>query len=1578
VLALAAFGLAMLLSPRATAAPPDFYWESPTRLSRGIGAYPQAIKTSGRVVVIWQENIASGTSGTAWLSLASYGPEGVERRDRFAGPFRYEAIGDPAKGEQSLSAPVLFSASDDGNGKMLVSVSTGERAVAIHESNDGGLSFLPLTTINLDAPVVSPRVFSKASGGWYLFVTRSQAFTRTQAAGGTPVTYESLSIFYSRSENGKTWTPFVPFVGGDIGLDPNFLPSAASTGQSDVVVFQTLSGGDRPSFQLYSMSSKDGGATWSAPRRVTDFPDPVYRDRLNPNDFDNQRPHVARIGSSLWLTWERRLLAGPAQIYAARLDEDGIVAPGSPERVTLGQGNCSEPRLYTIGEGADAEPAVAWFDDRRGSNRVFTAFRSGSLWTERDISGRARGDGAFGRAVYTQRGLYAFWQTGAGASSSVIGLVPDTTARAPAASALDFTPGSPSRRSRASVKWSVPDDSSGILGFSYLWSRNPSAEPPETVMALETLTRASFDANEDGDWYFSVRAQDYAGNWSPASRLRFVRDTTPPGAPLPEPPAASADGFLASSTFTLRWLPPPEQDIAGYTWILEYLGPLDRPPARRRPAGATPAALAPDEQPPVEYSLSPVTEYEQRLWTAREPAFPPPAIRTSAPRADFSNIDDGYWAFSVAAVDGVGNVGAASRAILRADKFRPYTTVSDVASARDDFGAIRLTIVGRGFADDGTITRLAIDEDGREPYDRVYELSTGDYSIVSDRLLRLAEVGELTAGRYRVGLYHPTRGWYFTGPRLSVDYSGTIKFGDMGAPWKPSWTFEPAPTSLIRISTLFMIVALALPALGMFLSLRQVAIVAGEFRAARFEAVALLEGKPMPVTERKRAAERAIRRGAGLTAKFALTISLLVIFIVLLVSIPLGLRMLGTQSEILARGLEQRARVLLESAVQGGKSYLPAKNVLELSLLPNQASAVAEARYMTITGFGASSTTDPDVVWASNDPGLADKIDGPSLVPGTTLLSDPLSTRVATMATEIDAKAQLEVGALAESIQQFQDEGRALAANLDAESQARLTLIAASARDLEKTLNEKLASIADASVASEPAFDATQLGETAEEFIFYKPILFRQGRESIYYRGLVRLSVSTETIVQQVKDARAALIQNVAVVAALALLIGIAGSFGLSRIIIGPLMKVVKGIETIRDEVDKKKLADFTIDVRTHDELSILAGTINEMTAGLVHAANEAEFLTVGKGVQKMFIPLVQNEIGEKLTTGFEDLPTHTFYGYYEGAKGVSGDYFDYHSLDGRFYAFIKCDVSGKGVPAALIMVGVATIFTTGFQDWVYKRDGIHLDILTAKINDFLYRRGFKGLFAAFIMGVYDSHTGNVYLCHAGDKFVRVYKPDQRTVVTHELASAPAAGAIDSELVKFSAAYKQVTIKLEPGDILLLYTDGFEESSRARRGRDFKQLFEDKKMVDREGNESFHREALVEQLSEDRIKAITEAIMTKGTFSLVKQDDPLGPEISYDFDFGSLEPGPEAMVLGLAAVEKVFRLVPDPQSTEKDQVIVDSKIDAILEQCWKQYSRFCSDKRPHPDVKRKEYQYYHRLKEDDQYDDLTMMVIKRK
>jgi hypothetical protein len=61
------------------------------------------------------------------------------------------------------------------------------------------------------------------------------------------------------------------------------------------------------------------------------------------------------------------------------------------------------------------------------------------------------------------------------------------------------------------------------------------------------------------------------------------------------------------------------------------------------------------------------------------------------------------------------------------------------------------------------------------------------------------------------------------------------------------------------------------------------------------------------------------------------------------------------------------------------------------------------------------------------------------------------------------------------------------------------------------------------------------------------------------------------------------------------------------------------------------------------------------MTHGLVKAALASQDLTIGKEVQKMFIPLDTDDLGRKLTSGYQDTPFAQFFGYYEGAKVFRG-----------------------------------------------------------------------------------------------------------------------------------------------------------------------------------------------------------------------------------------------------------------------------------------------------------------------------------
>jgi serine phosphatase RsbU (regulator of sigma subunit) len=1517
-----------LFLPEILPAQSDFYWEQPEVFSPAAGSFPVSAFNGSLSVIAWQESSrlsgsASPGDGQISVSLAVKVPGGPwQIRRAVGGPYVY-----------SGTEPSILSAALDDRGRILIAVAASSTQTEILISDDMGASFASYRVNSGSESAVAPRIYPRAGGGYLLFVTRGRD--------------QSLSLFYARSEDGSAWSAFEPFV-TESGLQLNFLPTHAALNGVDHVVFQSFVGGADviPAFQLFIKSSTDGGITWTPARRITSFQDTYTNTSAAPDRFDNQRPHLSVQGNNLFLVWERRFGTGSPQIYGAAIRTDGGLI-GLADRINTDDAYCNNPIAFQY----EGEPTIIWFDSRSGGNRAFLAQRQGINWQNYDLSG-ASGEVSFARPVVDGDGLFVFWQALSQGANRIFSLLPDTTVLSPRLTAQNFTPSRRTRGEQARISWNVPYDPSGIMGFSYSWSMSADEVPPRQLRVYTGTTTAAETAGEDGTWYFTLIAQDFAGNWSAPSRIAYIRDTTPPPAANIIPPPVDEEGYLLSNTFSFQWNPPPASDVAGYTWTLDYVSPMD-------------AYASLD---PAEFAL------------AAEEAFPlipspPPRILGTESAASYTNQDNGIWRFAVSAIDEVGNIGPPSNIIFRMNKYVPYTYVTYVDAGQDEQGILSIRILGRGFADGGQVTRIFLDQDGQPPYDREYFLDRGNYEVLSDREIAGLRVEDIEEGLYRLGMEHPLRGLYMTLPLVRVDETGTVKFGDFSRLWEPSWTIHPERRYRLDTALLIIIAIVIFCAIGLAVSIRGLGSVVAEGAAIRLEAVALITGDFMP-SEKKKRLRKLKRRGGGLRIKLASFTIVLVLLVVFMVSGSLYIMMTRTQEETLLKGLWDRSTVLLEGLASSARAYLPSGNVLELGFLPAQTAAIPEARYVTITGFGSGTTTYDDHVWATNDPDILSKIDTAEFQPGVSRLEDILSPRLKDIALQLDDQARAEVGDLSASINSLTQEALSLALRTDTASIQRLNDIQVSTRSLETRLTERLTVLAR-EIGSEPNFSTENLAEDGNRrYIFFKPVMFRQGSEDIYFRGLIRLEISIDSIIEQIAQGQRDLLRVILIVALTALAIGTFGALILSTLIIQPIRKLVAHVERIRDTDDKAKLEGVDINIKTQDEIAVLGNTINDMTHGLVKAALASQDMTIGKEVQKKFIPLETDREGNKLTSGFKDTKNVQFFGYYEGAKGVSGDYFDYQDLDGRYYAIIKCDVAGKGIPAALIMIQVATMFLNYFKQWKPSEKGMHIEEVVYQINDFIETLAFKGRFAAFTLALFDSQTGIIRFCNAGDNIVHWYDASERKMKTITLRETPATGVLPNFLVESKGGYMVQTFTIDHGDILFLYTDGIEEAKRRFRDENFKEI------ICSEGgapHDTPHANHVVgqgdEELGADRVEAIINAAMNKEPYSLYKYHNPEG-EIELQFDFSSCQGTVEEAIMAMVSVEKMFRLYKDPKAGDDSRVLVDKKVDGFLKEHFLQYRTYCSFTRESPG--NDAYMYYTRVKEDDQYDDLTIIGINRK
>jgi hypothetical protein len=1554
------------------------YWEPPTVFATG--RFPTVFATADGPLIIWQQSEASGGSGKAWIWRA-YLEGGQWKSDRIdQQPLSFQG-----------SEPLLYSANVSKSGVIAVAWPSSSKSFEVSLSKDGGKTFVRSGSVDSASTSVAPRIFPSSNEGWILFVTQGRpGVALDQGATTLPST---ISIYSSVSSDGSSWSVLSPLVAADENLSVNFLPASVPVEGHDLVVFQTLIPleGSVPShYMLMSKTSLDGGRSWSRAKVVTDYTDPSGGATAGPENYDNQRPALFALDGTALLVWERRMTKTTrTQIWSARLDGEGLIDPKSLSPVSPLTGSFMLSQTY---ESAH-RPMVVYIEDKLKGNAVYNASYRDDHWESESLGLSARGDPSesgltsFARVVVIKGRSYVAWQYDKANSSKIFMMRPVLHVDPPTLAALNFDPGRKSRNESANIRVNYPVDQSGVKGFAYIWSRGARPPVPSASQAAALIWRTGtvvpaseqtldLPAPQDGSWTLAVSIEDNAGNRSLPAEMTFVRKRTPPRPPIVLLPDTDQRGFLASNTFTINWQEAPDPDLAGYTWELRYAGPLQ--------GSATTVSgtrALPSQKPPLP-GLSP---YESELVQLAGPPVPPPVIRGTAPSFSQTNVDNGYYLFSVAAIDSVGNISDVSTVLLRADKYIPHTLVTQVEPSRDALGRTSLRILGRGFLTNGTIERIVLDRDGKSPYDVDRSAANGDYRLVSDREIDGFTFGDVETGQYRLGLYHSTRGWYWTPALVSVDLSGTIKYG-VEAAYKPAWRFLGARSQPLSIYDAFILAAILFAGLGIALSLRQIVLVAREGAEVRREVLALISGGPMPTKEKLRRARTLKKRWAGLRVKFTLTIGILVIFVVVLVSIPLGLLMIGTQRSALATGLEQRAKVLLESAAQGGRFFLGKEDaVTQLSFLPDQAKAMEGGVYITITGNSAQAkVAGQDVVYATNDDAIASKIDGSQFALGQSVMrtsgpgADPLAPLIASMAAELQTKSEEAIAQnLANKVRLAQEK---IGLGQSAQAAARRMEINNALDQEDRRIRETLRSISDGAVGSLPFFDVTKLASRPEDFLFYKPIIEYRPNDQLLYRGMVRLEVSTVHIVAELRSATANLVRITLVIAAIALGIGILGAFILSTAIVRPIKKLVLQIAKIRDTPDIETLAGERIEVATHDELFTLADTVNQMTDGLVKAAKASKELIVGKGIQKMFIPLDPAPGSRaKLSTGSRDEKDFEVFGYYEGAKGVSGDYWDFKSINARYHYFIKCDISGKGVSAALIMVQVATMVINYFNEWKKAMpSNIDLTQLAYQINDFIEERGYQGRFAAFTLGLWDSQNGTAYICEAGDRKLHFWNHQRGELVEELLPDSPAAGIFPSFMVQMKNPMVQIVRTFQKDDVLLLYTDGIEEAKRHFRDADFKivpctDVPKDQTHANHSGGQDN------EEFGYDRITAILTAVENRGSYRLVKQHDPV-PDDVLSFDFSTCKGSLEEKVLSLIAVEKVFRMYPDPQATESDYVLVDEKVDKFLELHFDQYRLYCSKKKPYADPQQDNpgYLLYAGIKEDDQYDDLTILGIRRK
>lgn len=155
-------------------------------------------------------------------------------------------------------------------------------------------------------------------------------------------------------------------------------------------------------------------------------------------------------------------------------------------------------------------------------------------------------------------------------------------------------------------------------------------------------------------------------------------------------------------------------------------------------------------------------------------------------------------------------------------------------------------------------------------------------------------------------------------------------------------------------------------------------------------------------------------------------------------------------------------------------------------------------------------------------------------------------------------------------------------------------------------------------------------------------------------------------------------------------------------------------------------------------------------------------------------------------------------------AREVGGDFYDFFLIDGEYLGFLIGDVTGKGIPAALLMALTRTLIRS------YALQGKPVNEILSLVNNALATDNRLAMFSTCFLGIMELKTGTVEYCNAAHSQPFVILPNTDVYVL-DTRGGMALGMLEN------MTYRVSTITMQPGMTLVLYTDGITDATNIRR-----------------------------------------------------------------------------------------------------------------------------------------------------------------
>jgi sigma-B regulation protein RsbU (phosphoserine phosphatase) len=300
--------------------------------------------------------------------------------------------------------------------------------------------------------------------------------------------------------------------------------------------------------------------------------------------------------------------------------------------------------------------------------------------------------------------------------------------------------------------------------------------------------------------------------------------------------------------------------------------------------------------------------------------------------------------------------------------------------------------------------------------------------------------------------------------------------------------------------------------------------------------------------------------------------------------------------------------------------------------------------------------------------------------------------------------------------------------------------------------------------------------------------------------GAVHATYSSEPMHRQLAEARNKTLQ----VTGLLMFVGVVGIYLLSNYFVKPIVNITRRVRRFSSGD-----LDSEVPIEGTDEFFEISRALNEMMIRLrrdretaIERERMAKEIEVASQIQKTLLP-----------RRLPELPGLEISAFYRAASMIGGDLYDVFQIDDRRCCLVVADVSGKGVPASLVMSMLRTVIK------IYTQAAKSVREILTHVDEYLSENIPAGMFITVLMAIYDVEKQKLHLASAGHNPLLLYKAGTRRVVRLNPSGIPLGVPVTLEGT-FGDALEEIEVCLEHGDVFFLYTDGITEAVD-REGRQY-------------------------------------------------------------------------------------------------------------------------------------------------------------